>query len=152
MSHQPRIAGWREWVALPELGIPAVEAKLDTGTRTSVLHAFDIENHIVDGRERVSFRVHPLRENDRIELRVSADVVDERIIVSSNGQEELRIVIRTPLALGGLTWPVEVTLTDRRLMKYRMLLGREALAGRVVVNSLETHLLGKPPNVQALYR
>src|SRR5690554_4397360 len=121
--HPSIIVGWREWVALPELGLPAVKAKVDTGARTSSLHAFGIETFREGGRERVRFGVHPLQDDERLTVWATADVVDERSVTSSSGHEELRVVIRTPLRLGDLTWPAELTLTDRRSMRLRMLLG-----------------------------
>lgn len=145
------MVGWREWVALPDLGLPAVEAKVDTGARTSALHAFAMDVFEEDGRRRVCFGVHPLADDERVEVFACADVVDERTVTSSSGHEEHRVVIRTPLVLGGRTWSAEVTLTDRRAMQYRMLLGRTALAGRVVVDPAALHLHGAVPDAQRLY-
>lgn len=146
------IVGWREWVALPELGLPAVKAKVDTGAKTSSLHAFDLETFREAGRERVRFAVHPLQDNERLTVWAEADVVDERAVTSSSGHEELRVVIRTPLHLGDLTWPIELTLTDRREMRLRMLLGREALQGRLLVDVASSFLHGYRHRPQRLYR
>jgi hypothetical protein len=151
-SHPSIIVGWREWVALPDLGLPAVKAKVDTGAKTSSLHAFDLETFREGGRERVRFGVHPLQENERLTVWATADVVDERHVTSSSGHEELRVVIRTPLRLGDLTWPIEVTLTDRRSMRLRMLLGREALGGRLLVDASTSFLHGRRPPAAQLYR
>ncbi len=145
------IVGWREWVALPDLGLPAVKAKVDTGAKTSSLHAFGIERFRQDGRERVRFGVHPLQENERLVVRAVADVADERLVVSSNGHEELRVVIRTTLHLGGGAWPAELTLTDRRTMRLRMLLGRQALRDRLLVDAGVSYLHGRHPQAQKLY-
>jgi hypothetical protein len=151
--HQPSIiVGWREWVALPDLGLPAVKAKVDTGAKTSSLHAFDLETFREGGRERVRFGVHPLQDNERLTVWAEADVVDERHVTSSSGHEELRVVIRTPLRLGDLTWPVEITLTDRRSMRLRMLLGREALDGQLLVDASTSFLHGRRPSAAQLYR
>jgi hypothetical protein len=150
-SHPSIIVGWREWVALPDLGLPAVKAKVDTGAKTSSLHAFDIDTFREGGRERVRFGVHPLQENERLTVWATADVVDERSVTSSSGHEELRVVIRTPLRLGDQTWPVEVTLTDRRSMRLRMLLGREALDGRLLVDASVSYLHGRKPRAAHLY-
>jgi hypothetical protein len=150
-EHPSIIVGWREWVALPELGLPAVKAKVDTGAKTSSLHAFDLETFREGGRERVRFGVHPLQENERLTVWAEADVVDERHVTSSSGHEELRVVVRTPLRLGDLTWPVELTLTDRRSMRLRMLLGREALAGRLLVDASTSYLHGRHPRAVHLY-
>ena len=151
-SHPSIIVGWREWVALPDLGLPAVKAKVDTGAKTSSLHAFDIETFREGGRERVRFGVHPLQDDEQLAVWATADVVDERSVTSSSGHEELRVVIRTALRLGDLTWPVEVTLTDRRSMRLRMLLGREALAGRLLVDASVSYLHGRKPRVAHLYK
>lgn len=142
MSGGKEVVGWREWVALPELGLPAVEAKVDSGAATSALHAFAMDVFEEDGRRQVCFGVHPLRDDDAIEVFACAEVIDERVVVSSNGREEPRIVIRTPLVIGGRSWPIELTLTDRRHMEYRMLLGREALRGRLVVDPERERLAG----------
>lgn len=151
-SHPSIIVGWREWVALPDLGLPAVKAKVDTGAKTSSLHAFDIETFREGGRERVRFGVHPVQEDEQLAVWATADVVDERSVMSSSGHEELRVVIRTALRLGDLTWPVEVTLTDRRSMRLRMLLGREALDGRLLVDASVSFLHGRKPHADRLYR
>jgi len=150
--HPSIIVGWREWVALPDLGLPAVKAKVDTGAKTSSLHAFDLETFREGGRERVRFGVHPLQENEQLTVWAEADVVDERHVTSSSGHEELRVVIRTPLRLGDLTWPVEITLTDRRSMRLRMLLGREALDGQLLVDASVSFLHGRRPRAAQLYR
>ncbi len=138
-AHDERVViGWREWVALPELGIERIRAKTDTGAKTSALHAEQItitpialtpEGAAPDGAKRVSFLV---RRDDDVEVRVEATLVDERIVRSSTGEEQLRPVIRTDLAIGVRRWPIEVSLTSRDLMGYRMLLGREAMSGLLV--------------------
>lgn len=148
---QKQIVGWREWVGLPELGLPAVEAKVDTGAKTSSLHAFAMDVFEEDGQKRVCFGVHPLRQNLKLEVFACADVIDERVIVSSNGQEEHRVVIRTPLTLSGQTWPVEITLTDRSSMRFRMLLGRQAMRGRLLVDPQELYLHGRVAQARRLY-
>ena len=150
--HPSIIVGWREWVTLPDLGLAAVKAKVDTGAKTSSLHAFDLETFREGGRERVRFGVHPLQDNEQLTVWAEADVVDERHVTSSSGHEELRVVIRTPLRLGGLTWPVEITLTDRRSMRLRMLLGREALEGQMLVDASVSFLHGRRPRAAQLYR
>jgi len=152
MTDEKQIVGWREWVALPQLGLPAVEAKVDTGAKTSALHAFAMDVFEENGRQRVCFGVHPVRGNEDIEVFACADVIDERVIVSSNGQEEHRIVIRTPLTLGRQTWQIEVTLTDRSTMRFRMLLGRQALGGRLIVDAKALHLHGKVRDAARLYQ
>lgn len=121
------ILGWREWVSLPKLGLPAIRAKIDTGARTSALHAFSIEVFGPESQPRVRFGVHPVDGRDDIEIYCTAKVLDRRQVISSNGQSELRYIIRTPVRIGGREWPVEISLSNRETMAYRMLLGRTAL-------------------------
>jgi ribosomal protein S6--L-glutamate ligase len=126
--------GWQEWCALPDLRIPAIKAKVDTGAKTSSLHAFDIEPYRKNRKKYVKFTLHPIQNNDKIQVVSRALVIDERDVISSNGHKERRYVIETALELGDYTWDIEITLSNRDLMKFRMLLGREALAGQVVVD------------------
>ncbi len=119
--------GWEEWLSLPELGLPALKAKTDTGARTSALHAFAIQPFGSEEKPFVRFGVHPVPDNPEIEVFCSAPVIDRRLITSSNGQTELRYVIKTPVTIGERTWDIEITLTNRENMAYRMLLGRSAL-------------------------
>ncbi|WP_286182104.1 ATP-dependent zinc protease [Desulfovibrio sp. Huiquan2017] len=128
------IIGWREWVGLPDLDVPAVKAKVDTGARTSALHAFDVEPFERDGRRFVAFNVHPLQGNDNLVIPCSAPLVDRRKVTNSGGQSQNRYVIATTLLLAGRTWPIELTLTNRDEMKFRMLLGRNAMSGRLLVD------------------
>ncbi len=125
------VIGWREWVCLPELGIASLKAKVDTGARTSALHAFGVER--IDPR-RVRFKVHPHQRDDEASVDTEAELVDERMVRSSSGFAELRPVVRTALELGGARFEAEFTLTDRALLGFRMLLGREALRSRFVVD------------------
>jgi ribosomal protein S6--L-glutamate ligase len=119
--------GWEEWVALPKLGLPAIKAKIDTGARTSALHAVAIEPFGSEGNPQVRFIMHPDPENPNIEVVCSAKVIDRRLVVSSNGESESRFVIEALAQLGGETWPIHITLTNRETMGYRMLLGRSAI-------------------------
>ncbi|MBM9595336.1 30S ribosomal protein S6--L-glutamate ligase [Roseitranquillus sediminis] len=125
--------GWEEWVGLPGLGLPALKAKVDTGARTSALHAFEIEPFGPASRPRVRFMVQPIPGRDDVVIPCSAEVRDRREVTSSNGETELRYVIVTDLAVGNRRWPIEVTLTDRGAMSYRMLLGRQALGEDMVI-------------------
>lgn len=135
------IVGWREWAGLPSLGIALVKAKIDTGARTSALHANLIEPFEANGVPSVRFDVSGEAENVPWH---EAPVADQRSVRSSNGETELRFVIRTELALAGRSWPVEVTLTNRERMELPMLIGREALAGRMLVDAERSWLCGRP--------
>ncbi|NKX46455.1 30S ribosomal protein S6--L-glutamate ligase [Roseicyclus persicicus] len=121
------ILGWEEWVALPALGLPALKAKVDTGARTSALHAFDIEPFGPVSRPKLRFAVHPVPGRTDLTIACSAPIRDRREVTSSNGESELRYVIETTLRMGDTEVPVEVTLTDRTNMAYRMLIGRQAI-------------------------
>lgn len=135
--------GWREWVGLPELGLGRIKAKVDTGARTSTLHAFEVRPFDADGRRRVEFKIHPRqRDNDTVVTCV-ADVVDERLVRDSGGHQEQRLVIESMLTLGAHAWPIEMTLTARDDMLFRMLLGRTAIKGRAVVNPSRSYLVGR---------
>jgi len=120
--------GWREWVSLPELGIPAIKAKVDTGARTSALHAFRIETFAQNGVEHVRFWLHPLRHKRGIEIRCEAPVTARRVVKDSGGHAEERYIIETPVRVGQHTWNIEISLTGREEMMFRMLLGRKAVA------------------------
>ncbi|MEO7557816.1 MAG: ATP-dependent zinc protease [Gammaproteobacteria bacterium] len=133
--------GWREWVALPELGITAIKAKIDTGARNSALHAFKLEKFEEDGRLRVRFNVHPLQDRKDKTVECVADVVDERWVSNSGGHRERRLVIRTPVQVGKRSWPIEITLTNRSSMTFRMLMGRTALQGRLLIDPEASYLL-----------
>ena len=126
--------GWREWVALPELGVERIKAKIDTGARTSALHAFDIEVFKTSGQDWVRFTIQPYQKNDIDQQKCTCLVRDIRVITNSGGSRERRIVIETELKLGNLSWPIEMTLTNRDQMGFRMLLGRAALKGRFFVD------------------
>jgi len=128
------VVGWREWVCLPDLGIIALKAKLDTGARSSALHALAVHRYMEDGRPMVSFKVHPVQRDTNVSVETSAELIDEREVKDSGGRVERRPVIRTTVSLGGTEWPIEVTLSRRDEMGFRMLLGRQALKRRYVVD------------------
>ena len=133
--------GWEEWLALPDLGLPALKAKVDTGARTSALHAFDIETFGPATQPKVRFAVHPVPGREDLSIPCSAAVVDRREVTSSNGETEMRYVIETLLDVGDdQSWPIEITLTDRATMASRMLLGRQALREGVVVQPMDRFL------------
>src|SRR5438045_1317679 len=117
--------GWREWVALPDLGVARIKAKIDTGARSSALHAFAVERFRRRGHDMVRFAIHALQRSNRSEVVAEAEMVEERLVTSSNGVHALRPVILTHLELLGERWPIELTLASRDAMGFRMLLGRQ---------------------------
>lgn len=133
-SAKKKVAGWREWVELPDLKIKRIKAKLDTGARTSALHALNITPFTKDGASYVRFVVHPLQRQRKPSTTCVALVIDRRRITDSGGRSEERYVIRTTLVLGNTRWPVELTLTNRDQMGFRMLIGRQALRRRYLVD------------------
>ncbi|HEY9611767.1 ATP-dependent zinc protease [Allocoleopsis sp.] len=134
------VIGWREHIALPELGIPELKAKIDTGARSSALHAFDVETFQDDGKMMVRFKVHPYqRDSDRTIL-AQAEVIDQRDVRNSGGHTQLRPVIQTTVEIGEFAFPIELTLTNRDKMGFRMLLGRQAVRRRFLVDAGQSFL------------
>ena len=132
--------GWEEWIALPDLGVPALRAKVDTGARTSALHAFDIETFGSSAKPKVRFTVHPIPGRDDLVIPCSAPIIDRREVASSNGEKELRYVIESTLSVAGQTWPIEITLTNRAAMTSRMLLGRQAMKDHISIVATDRFL------------
>nr|MBF0221108.1 ATP-dependent zinc protease [Desulfobulbaceae bacterium] len=150
-SSEKTTVGWREWIVLPELGVPAVKAKVDTGARTSALHAFFLEPFIENGKRKIRFKIHPLQRRSDIELTCVADVVDQRLVSDSGGHREMRYVVRTKAVIGSHEFELEITLTDRDTMQFRMLLGRTALEQKFLVAPGLSYLVGRrPKNVYGL--
>jgi len=134
--------GWREWAALPDLGINRIKAKMDTGARTSTLHAFALEAFSEHGQRRVHFGVHPLQRRLRPQIYCIAEVIDERWVMDSGGHREQRLVIATRVCIGTMTWPIELTLTDRDPMRFRLLIGRSAMRDRLLVDPDASYITG----------
>lgn len=145
-NNEPTVIGWREWAALPDLNIPAIKVKVDTGAKTSALHAFQMETYYIDDREHVRFWLHPLRRRDDIVICCEAPIVDRRVVKDSSANAEERCVIKTPIRIGTHQWDIELTLTSREDMLFRMLLGRRAMVDSgFVVDPAASYLAGQRP-------
>ena len=142
---EPLKIGWREWVALPDLRVGAIKAKVDTGARTSALHAYQIETFRRAGGLWVRFELHPIQRSEAMKVTCEARAVDERLVRNSGGGVERRYIIRTLLRLGDSSWPIELALANRDQMGFRMLLGRTALEGRALIEPGRSYLLGTRP-------
>ena len=143
-SGEPVLVGWREWLALPDFGIGAIKAKVDTGARTSALHVETQEEFRRDGARWVRFTILPTSRRRRQPLVCEAPVVDERPVTDSGGDRRTRLFIRTHVAIGDHVFEIETNLTSRRGMMFPMLLGRTALAGRLLVDPAQSYVLGRP--------
>ena len=137
--------GWREWVGLPDLGVGAIKAKLDTGARTSALHVTNVVRFERDGHPWVRFAVHPIQRSELPVVSAEAPLVEHRPVRSSSGHTEHRLVIETRLAVGEVTWPIELTLTRRDAMGFRMLIGRQAVRGRALIDPGRSYLTRSRP-------
>jgi len=135
--------GWREWLALPQLGVERIKAKVDTGARSSALHAYDMKRFRRKGVSMIRFKIHPVQREVRTVLDAEAEVVDLRKVRGSHGVQTLRPVIVTEAVLGEWSWPIELTLVRRDVMGFRMLLGRQAVRRRFVVDPGTSFLKGR---------
>ncbi len=144
------VIGWREWLSLPALGLPAVKVKIDTGARTSALHAYHVERVESDEGTLLRMHIHPLPRRRDLGVCCEAPLLEDRLVRDSGGHEEIRPVIRCPLVLGTMQWDIDITVTNRDNMRFRMLLGRTALRGRVLIDPGTSYCLGRPP-VRRLY-
>jgi len=142
------VIGWREILCLPELGITKIKAKIDTGARSSAIHAFQVEKFERDGKMMVRFQVHPNQKDTHYTVTTEAELMDEREVRNSGGHAQLRPVIHTIVELGGKQWPIELTLTNRDVMGFRMLLGRQAVRQRFLVDPGGSFLQSETKNKQ----
>lgn len=142
--------GWQEWACLPDLKIPAIKAKIDTGAKTSSLHAFDIKPILKNKKDYVKFSVHPLQRSNKVSISCCCPIFDIRSVMSSSGHVEERFVIQSLICLGDEKWEIEITLSDRDPLRFRMLLGREALNSKVIIDPSKSLLLKKYPKVELL--
>ncbi len=154
MSDNKVILGSEEWCSFPELGIPTIKARVDSGAKTSALHAINIAPFIKNESNWVKFDINPIQNNLKTVIHCEAPLIDKRIVKSSSGFREQRYVIQTNLQIGNSKWPIEMTLTNRDSMGFRMLLGREAMSGRVLVDPEQKYLLGQPTtdSLKELYK
>jgi ribosomal protein S6--L-glutamate ligase len=148
------ILGSEEWCSFPELGIPTIKARVDSGAKTSALHAINIAPFKKEGQNWVKFDINPIQNNVKTIIHCEAPLVDKRVVKSSSGFREERYVIQTNLEIGNTNWNIEMTLTNRDSMGFRMLLGREAMSGRVLVDPEQQYLLGQPTtdNLKEVYK
>jgi hypothetical protein len=137
------IIGWREWITLPDLGVPAIKAKIDTGARTSAIHVIDLQAFEINGQQMVRFKINPLQKNKAVIRFCEAPVLERCKVKNSGGRSEIRYVIQTRACISELIWPINITLTNRDLMTFRMLLGRKALENGFLINPGRSFLTGR---------
>lgn len=151
VDHSKTLIGWKEWLSLPELGIHFIKAKIDTGARTSALHASSLVIKFERGQKIACFTIKPLPNRPNIIVSCEAPVIDERVVSDSSGNREKRFVIRSQLQIGGREWPIEITLANREKMSVKMLLGREAMK-YLMVDPAKAYLLGRPKKLLKSYQ
>ncbi|WP_019509570.1 RimK/LysX family protein [Pleurocapsa sp. PCC 7319] len=145
-TQQLPIIGWREILSLPELNVDHVKAKIDTGARSSALHAFHCQEFKLQDRSMIRFQIHPIQHNNQQTILAEAELLEYRKVRNSGGQAQIRPVILTPIKLGEHQWQVELTLTNRDVMGFRMLLGRQAVRNRFLVNPGKSFLQSEYAN------
>ena len=150
MTENKVILGSEEWFSFPELNIPAIKARIDSGAKTSALHAVNIAPFQKDGESWVKFDINPIQNDLKTIIHCQAPLVDKRVVKSSSGFREQRYVIRTTLETGTSNWPIEMTLTNRDSMGFRMLLGREAMSGRALVDPEKKYVLENQHSIENL--
>lgn len=141
-QRKDRVIGWREWVSLGDLGVERIKAKIDTGARTSAIHAFDIRELEIDGVRHVEFWLHPVQRKRRPQVKCVAPVYEQRYVRSSSGEQQYRYIIRTHLRIGGRRRLIELSLARRDIMGFRMLIGRSALPRGLLVDPNKSYLTG----------
>lgn len=145
----PTVVGWREWVSLPTLGIARIKAKLDTGARTSALHAHKSERYTERGAPFVRLHVQPRQREGGPLVVIETAIIDERTVSDSSGHRERRIVVASEVLLGAARWPIELTVTNRDSLRFRMLLGRSAMHGHLIIDPDRSYVLGKPDKAKS---
>ena len=138
------IVGWREWISLPDLGIKSIKAKMDTGAKTAALHTYFIEPVNNSEKPMVRFGIHPMQKSDKNGIICTADIFDERRIVDSGGHPELRYIIRTSILVGNKKWLIDLSLTNREQMRFRLLLGRTTISEQLIIDPKLSFTLGRP--------
>lgn len=155
MKKSKKVIGWKEWFGLDCLSLPAIKGKIDTGAKTSALHAFNIESFYIENVEYVKFDIHPLQKNKKLTRTCIARVIDQRMVSDSGGRKEKRFVIKSDLRIGESNFRIELTLANRDSMTFRMLLGREAVKqAKMLVDPSKSFLQGglKRKEILKLYR
>ncbi len=147
---EPLKLGWREWCSLPDLNIAAIKAKIDTGAKTSALHAYQVDPFIQDGCDMVRFLIHPIQKNNTFSLECTAPIKDQREVSDSGGHKEMRYIIETRVVIGDKARLIEMSLTNRDTMRFRMLLGRRAMEEHTLVDPAASYLNGRS-NALRLY-
>lgn len=146
-TKQPKlISGWREWAQLPDLNVEYIKVKIDTGAKTSSLHAFDLKTYTDGGREWLQFDIRPFQDNETITHTCRSPIVDHRWITSSSGHKQKRFIIETTLTLGEYSSLIEISIANRDEMGFRMLVGRNAPKGRILVDPSHSFLLSHQPH------